>query len=123
MNVLLTKIRCVYPEDIHFSKFAEIRDYLKFRINKLETIIKRYIYLVQGITIVLGFDLLVNLLATNPQLLLGTTILGISLILIAIVAIFKIFSSHYLLGQYRLIQVYFDREEVDKLLKKTEILS
>ncbi len=113
----------IQEEDIAFSKFAEIRNYLKFRINQLETRIKQYIYLVQGITIALGIDLLVNLLVANPQILMATTILGISLILFTIFATFQIFSSHYLLAQYRLIQTYFDKESIDNWLKKTEISS
>ena len=107
----------ITEENIHFSKFAEIRDYLKFRINQLETRIERYIYLVQGITIVLVVGLLVNISVNNPEILMTTRILSVSLFLIIIVAIHKIFSSQYLLGQYRLIQPYFDLESVEKWLK------
>ena len=42
----------IREEDIGFSRFAEIRRYLKFRINQLETKIQQYLTLIQGITIV-----------------------------------------------------------------------
>ena len=68
-------------------------------------------------------DLLVNLLAADPQVVIVSKILGITLIVFTIFAIIKIFSNYYLLSQYRLIQVYFDQEKVDNWLKKHETSS
>ncbi len=107
----------ITEEYIHFSKFAEIRSYLKFRINQLENRIERYIYLVQGITIVLVIGLFINISVDNSEILMGTRILSVGLFLIIIIAISKIFSFQYLLGQYRLIQPYFDQESFEKWLK------
>ncbi len=107
----------ITEEYIHFSKFAEIRSYLKFRINQLENRIERYIYLIQGITIVLVIGLFINISVDNSEILMTTRILSVTLFLIIIIAISKIFSCQYLLGQYRLIQPYFDQESVEKWLK------
>ena len=107
----------IEERDIHFTKVVQIRDYLQFKISYLKSRINQYIFLIQGITIFLVIDLLVNLLLNNFSIMMLTTIIASILFLIGIYYTIQIFSSNYLVFQYRLIKTYFEQKEVDNYLE------